>query len=129
MAIFKGWITRKVTFMFVPNDEIMEGYLNLKEIPITYEVIGQGTVETYKEQFDYHTYSEDVYDVRYDNRDEQPNYWEVYNNSKLEDLVCSYDKLGEFKIFSLGDIIDEPTWELVSGDEPIIVEDTVVGYA
>ena len=129
MAQFTGWVARKATFMFVPKEDVAEGYLNFKDIPITYEVIGQGTVEEYKEQFDYWTRTEDVYDVRYDNIDEQPSYWEVYNNSKLEDLIYLYSELGEFKFFSLGEIIEEPTWELTVGDEPIIVEDKVVGYA
>ena len=129
MAQFTGWVARKATFMFVPNDEVAEGYLNFKEIPITYEVIGQGTIEEYKEQFDYWTRTEYVYDIRTDNIEEQPSYWEVYNNSKLEDLIHLYSQLGSFKFFSLGEIIEEPTWELTAGDEPIIVEDKVVGYA
>lgn len=129
MAQFTGWVTRKATFMFVPNDDIAEGYLNFKDIPITYEVTGSGTVETHREQFDDWTHSEDVYDVRTDNIEEQPSDWEVYNNSKLEDLIYLYSQLGSFKFFSLGEIIEEPTWELVADDEPIIVEDKVVGYA
>lgn len=134
MTEFKGYVERKATIKFEPKYEIESSCL-FKDVIIRYEVTGWGR-EYYEEL------AEDYYEWQVDinSNDIEPNMtketgiemvdWSFAENTKHQQEFADYmnelERLGSFEVVALGDITEEPTWEAVCEDEPIIVEGRIM---